>query len=364
MEHILAISNHGAFLGGGEKSFLDLISHLPEPWDLLTVLPVEGELADSLRQKGIKTEVIPLPSIKPWFVFKILWSLKRYFDLFRRYHPDLIYANGSRSGFYGGLIGRMLKIPVIWHCRIADPDIYLDPLLCRLSCKIIANSQATAKRFKPRFQRKVKTIYNGIDIEWLQNTAIKKPDLIQPDWKVILVVARISRWKRHDLAVSAFEKIASSDTKIHLVCIGAEDKLEPEWYNYLMNSTKQSKFSDRIHWIGQVADVRPWYRSADILLLPSENEPFGRVLVEAMASGVPVVATRSGGIPEIITHGQDGLLISAGDIDETANAVLQIISNRSMKDKIIQKGKERAHDFSLDTHINEMEKIFWETING
>ena len=363
-KRIIAVSNHREMIGGGEHSFLDLLSHLPETRDILAVVPGEGELAIRLRQNGIKTEVTPLPSIKPWFIFKILSSLKRYLDLFGRYRPALIYANGSRAGFYGGIIGRMLKIPVIWHCRIADPDIYLDPLLCRLSNRIIANSQATARRFKPRFQIKVRTIYNGINMEWLRDRDIKKPDLIQSDWKVILVVSRISRWKRHDLALSAFEKAAPSDPGIHLVCVGAKDQLEPRWHDYLMLRTRQSQFSNRIHWIGQAADVRPWYRSADILLLPSENEPFGRVLVEAMASGVPVVATRSGGVPEIITHGQDGLLVSAGDTDEMVNAVLQIFSNRSMRGKIIQKGKERANDFSLEIHIKEMARAFEETING
>jgi glycosyltransferase involved in cell wall biosynthesis len=363
VKRVIAISNHGFMLGGGEKSFLDLISHLPKSWEVLAIVPEEGELSGLLSQNRIDTEAINLPSIKPWNVLNILTSLKNYFNLFHKFRPALIYANGSRAAFYGGLTGRILRIPVIWHCRIADPDIYLDPLLCRLSTRIIANSQATAKRFKPHFQHKVRTIYNGIDIGWLQDEAVQKPDFIQHDWKVILVIARISKSKRHDLALSAFEKIATSDPKFHLVCIGAEDQLDSEGYNYLMKSTKLSRFSDRVHWIGQVADVRPWYRSADILLFPSENEAFGRVVVEAMACGIPVVATRSGGVPEIITDGQDGLLVPVGNSDEMAKAMLQIISNRPLRDKIIQNDKQRANDFSLDTHVKKMEMVFEETIN-
>jgi hypothetical protein len=127
----LAISNHGIILGGGEYSFLDLISHLPEIWNALTVVPTEGELADCLRRNGIETKIAALPSIRPWNIPSIVSSLKKYFILFKKYQPTLIYANGSRAALYGGIIGKALKVPVIWHCRIADPDIYLDHILCR-----------------------------------------------------------------------------------------------------------------------------------------------------------------------------------------------------------------------------------------
>ena len=364
IKRIIAISNHSFIVGGGEKSFLDLLYRLNGPWDLLAVVPGKDELNSILRQKRIRKEVIPLPSIKPRYALDIILSFKRFFNLFRKYRPALIYANGSRAMFYGGVIGRTLKIPVIWHCRISEHDIYLDPLLCRLSSKIIANSKATAKRFQPHFQYKVRTVYNGIDIGWLQNDAVRKPELIKSEWKVILIVARVSKLKRHDLALSAFEKIALSDPRLHLVCVGAKDQLEPEWYDYLMERTKLSKFSDRIHWIGPVADVRPWYKSADLLLLPSEKESFGRVLIEAMACGVPVVATQVGGVSEIINNGQNGLLVPMNNMDEMADALLQIISRRSLRDKIIQNGKERANEFSMEIHIKGMNRVFAETING
>jgi len=351
---ILAISNHARILGGGEKSFLDLLSHLPKLWNVLAVVPGKGELADSLRQNGVETEIAALPSIRPWYILNILSSLKRYFNLFRRYRPALVYANGSRAALYGGIIGRALKIPVIWHCRIAEPDIYLDYLLCMLSTKIIANSNATAKRFNPHFQNKVRTIYNGIDIGWLQNRSIKKPDLIQSDWKVILVVARISKSKRHDLALSAFEKIASSDTKLHLLCIGSEDQLDPEWYNHLMKKTEHSQFFNQIHWIGQVADVRSWYQSASVLLFPAEKESFGRTLVEAMACGLPIVAARSGAVPEIIRDGQDGLLFSSGDQKNLINAMTLMLTDHALRENIIRSAYLRADFFNLNAHIKKM----------
>ncbi|MBC8466748.1 MAG: glycosyltransferase family 4 protein [Deltaproteobacteria bacterium] len=360
INRILAVSNHGVMLGGGEYSFLDLLSHLPHIWKPLALVPHEGELKAGLRENGIETQVIPLPSIRPWFIHNMLTCLRSYFIICKKEHPDLIYANGSRAAFYGGLVGNLLGLPVVWHCRIADSDPYLDLFLVSLSTCIVTNSRATARRFKTRIRQKVRVVYNGVNIRWLQNESIRKPEMMQDDWKVILIVARVSRWKRHDLALSAFEHVAKSDPFTHLVCIGAEDQFEPEWWNYLQERSRFSEFSERIHWVGQVDDVRPWYRAAELLVLPSENEPFGRVLVEAMASGLPVVATRSGGVPEIVRHNQDGILVSPGSVQELIKVIKELLEDGQLRRRLAESGKERAQVFSLDAHVSEMVKIFEE----
>jgi glycosyltransferase involved in cell wall biosynthesis len=360
-KRIIAISNHADMLGGGEHSFLDLLSRLERLKDILAVVPHEGELRNRLQQAGIETQVAPLSPIKPWRLLSILSSLIAYFNLCLRYGPDLIYANGSRSAFYGGIVGRILNLPVVWHCRIADPDIYLDFLLRRLSTTIIANSYATAKRFPDSYHSKLRVVHNGVDLARFRDDSVSMPSLIDDTWKTILVVARVSRWKRHDLALVAFEQLAIKDQNVHLVCVGAQDSLETEWWDYLQNRSRQSKFSNRIHWIGQMEDVRPWYRAADILLLCSENEPFGRVLVEAMACGVPVIATSTGGVPEIVRHGEDGFLVTPGSVDEIADAIAEILGNGTLREQLAQSAIKRAESFDLDSHTEKMTKIFEET---
>ena len=362
MKSMLAISNHSVMLGGGEHSFLDLLSCLPSLWKPIAVVPEIGELAVRLQKKSVKTEVIPLPALRPWLIYQIISCFVAFIAVCKRYQPDLIYANGSRAAFYACMIGRILRLPVVWHCRIINNDKYLDFLLSRLSRRIVVNSQATAKRFKERFQTKVTVVYNGIDLQYLKENRLKKPDLIRDDWKIILVVARISKWKRHDLVLSAFELIAKSNPEVHLVCVGGKDASEPRWWTYLEQMTKHSRFSDRIHWMGQVDDVRPWYRKAHVLVLPSENEPFGRVLVEALACGIPVVATSGGGIPEIVRNGIDGILVSDGKSDDIADGILKILNDKILRKKFSASGKQRAEDFSIELHINQMTKIFQEVI--
>ena len=359
---LLAISNHAEMLGGGEHSFIDLLCHLPDTWQVLAAVPDEGELTRRLKQKGLKTFTLPLPPIRSWKLFRALQGLEAHSRLYKSLRPDIIYANGSRAALYGGMIGRIFGIPVVWHCRIAETDPYLDPLLIRLSSKIVANSQATAARFATPFQKRIKVVYNGIDIHWLRQDNLQKPELIKDEWKVILNVARVSKSKRHDLVLSAFEEVAGANPRSHLVFLGAKDQWEPDWWEYLMIKSRESSFSDRIHWVGYVEDVRPWYRAAHMMVLTSENESFGRVIVEAMACGVPVIATRSGGIPEIIRHQQDGLLVTPGNVKELQAAFSILLRDQAFRDRYAKSAQKRAECFSLDSHVGKMVEILENTL--
>lgn len=351
-------------LGGGEYSFFDLITRLSRHFRLLAVAPEEGELAHKLRDAGIETVFSALSSLKPWHLFQILANLDEYLFICRKRKADLIYANGSRAAFYGGIIGRILHIPVLWHCRIISPDVYLDPLLIRLCRLIVANSLATAKRFRSVESRKIRVVYNGIDLPWFQASQTVKPSFIKENWKVMLLVARVSKMKRHDLAIAAFEACAERNADYHLFCIGDPDPYDSAWRSKLKKITSYSRVADRIHWINQVDDLRPWYQHADLVILPSDHESFGRVLVEAMACGVPVVAAKVGGILEIVRDGQDGFLFKPGDADELARSMATIMETESLRLALGLSAKNRAGAFSLDRHVDQMVRIFEEMIDA
>lgn len=361
-KHILAISNHGTMLGGGEYSFLDLLSHLQDEWKILGFVPKDGDLVYRLKSRGIETRVVSLPSIRPWFIAHILASLKTYLSICRKHPPALIYANGSRAAFYGGVVGRLTKTPTIWHCRVAESDLLLDQVLARLIDKIVVNSKFAVNRFPRRFHRKVEVTYNGVDIDWLSDDGISKPELLRKGWKIILMVARASRSKRHDLAIAAFEELAKSHSTAHLVLLGSRDPRDPQWWDNLQEKTTKSTSFERIHWVGEVEDVRPWYQAATLSILPADMESFGRVLIEAMACGVPVVATRVGGIPEIVRHGEDGILVEPGKVVELTDAMREILTNEDLRERYSQSTQERAKYFSLDAHVANMTEVFMDTI--
>jgi glycosyltransferase involved in cell wall biosynthesis len=358
---ILAISNHGDLVGGGEHSFLDLIANLTPIWKPIAVFPHQGELTQWCLQRNINHRIINLHQLKPQFFHKNLKSLIAFIRLIRHEKPNIIYANGSRAAFYGGLAGRLCSTPVVWHCRITEKDPYLDFILLHMNNRIIVNSQATAARFDLNFRSKIRVVHNGVDVIRLSEKTVPTPVMIDEKWKVILTVARVSRQKRHDLILSAFEAVAKRDPALHLVCIGAMDQFEMDWWRHLQKRSAQSLAADRIHWISQVDDVRPWYQAASVMVLASDNESFGRVIVEAMASGVPVIANRSGGIPEIIRNGQDGLLVTPGNYKEIENAITKIMDDELLRSYLVESARKRVKLFDLGRHIQKMIEIFEET---
>jgi glycosyltransferase involved in cell wall biosynthesis len=361
-KRILAISNHGAFIGGGEYSFLELLCNLPKTWEILSVVPETAALTSKLRERGVDTRTIPLTPMRSLDIPKVFSCIMAHAWLCAKYRPALVYANGSRAAFYGGIAGRLHRLPVVWHCRIADKDPFLDAVLCILSSCIIANSNATAARFKPSIHRKIRIVYNGLDLKWLRDPLVEKAEFIRNDWKVLLVVARVSRDKRHDIILSSFEKLAKEDPTVHLVCIGSNDALDPIWWDLMQQRTQQSALKERIHWIGHVKDVRPWYKVAHMLLLGSESESFGRVVVEAMACGVPVIATRVGAIPEILREKIDGILITPGSTTEVCEAALKLLRDESLRKRLSDSGRRRAEEFSLERHVKQMVRVFEETL--
>jgi glycosyltransferase involved in cell wall biosynthesis len=359
---ILCISDHGRFLGGGEHSFLDLCRNLKANHKAIAVVPCLGELSKTLEEYGIKTHGHQFASIKPYLIHKAFMSGKKLIKLIYRINPDVIYANGARSALYCGLLKFIHKKPLIWHCRIADRALISDMLLTHLCDCIIANSQATRKRFNEQIHHKVKVIYNGFDLEWLTHAEVKKPQLLKDDWFNILVVSRLSRWKKHDIVLAAFEKVAQNLPNAHLILLGAKDPFQPEWWNHLQKKANSSKYSERIHWIGHVNDVRPWYKGAHVLVLASVNEPFGRVIIEAMATGIPVIASRSGGVPEIITHGKDGFLTQPGSSKEIAEYIQLIFNKKNLKNKLTTVARKRAQSFHMKNHLLKMVEVFNQTV--
>jgi len=351
-------------LGGGEFSFLDLVARARDRWKILAVVPSDGDLGSRLREKELRTRVIPLPPLRRWFVHKMLKALAAYLRISGKFGPDLIYANGSRAAFYGGITGRVLKIPVIWHCRIATSDTFFDFVLAKLANRIIANSRAVESRFPSLFRSKVRVVYNGIDLDWIRSGPVVKPDMVLRHWKVLLSAGRISQSKRHDLLIEAFERIAHSEPNAHLVLVGSPDALAPAWWDHLQELSRRSAFADRIHWIGQSEDMRPWYKAAAVLVMAAENESFGRVLVEAMACGVPVVAVRSGGVPEIVRDGQDGFLVTTGDVAGIASAVLKTLKDDELRSRLSQSALDRAEYFPIATYIQGVLRVFEETLKN
>lgn len=211
----------------------------------------------------------------------------------------------------------------------------------------------------------VEVMYNGVDTKkWNRKNIIgvlKKELNLSNDEIIIGTVARITYDKDFPTFFRVAERIIKKNKKIKFVVVGggAENELK-QVYRCL----KTYGISDNIYFTGHRTDLIEIYSSFHIFLMTSITEGFPNTILEAMAMRVPVVSTRVGGVPEIIDDEKYGLLCPIGDDKELANAILQLVDNIQLRDKIASQGRLRVDEsFSFQKRVKKLEKCYLKIYN-
>jgi len=354
MAKVAYVSQFANIVGGGEHSLMELITHLPDSIHPVLVVPEEGELSRKVEAEGIPVHYLPMPKIG----FKSVPALWQWRSWLKRESFEIVHANQSRAAFYAGCAGLGMKIKTVFHCRIAEKDPRLDGILMRLSDAIVCNSRAVAERFKD-FAGKLQVIYNGVT---RPEGDAEGGGPLPEGQRLMLFVGRLSAEKQPQLALQLFEKLAGKYDDLHLALVGGDDPHDPVFSESLRESISNSPFASRIYVPGAVDSVAAWYRQADVLVLTSRHEGFGRVLVEAMASGVVPVAFSTGGVPEVVEDGVQGLLVTPNDIAQMGQRVQQLLQDDSLRSKMAEQGKLRAALFSIDAHVASIGQLYREML--
>src|SRR5207249_8929404 len=222
----------------------------------------------------------------------------------------LIHANGSRAMAYAAVAGRLTARPTLWHVRVADRDGLVDRALCAVATAIIATSRAVARRF-PWAPTKVRLVPNGIDVKRFAprppSSALRASLGVPPSAPVALSIGRHVPSKGYRHLVDAAALVERARPGVHWVLVG-----DGELRSELEARARRLGLESRVHFTGWRDDIPDVLALSDVFVCPSENEGFGRVLIEAMAMAKAVVATAVGGIPEIVLDGATGILVPSG----------------------------------------------------
>ena len=366
--------------GGAQKVVLDLLKHLNRDKFDLTVITGNDNAGDCgyLEQVPDDVRICQFPSvareISPLKDFTAMVQLARFF---KRERFDILHLHTSKAGVLGAFAGRIAGIKRIIYTphghifgsNAAIPGFSNLPswkrrFLFRLrryaysKCdKLVALSEPDLKEqvdlgLAPQY--KFTVIMNGVDINWFRTEVAAD---IQLQGLVVGSVGRLSMEKGHDILIRAFRKITDDITDAVLLIVG--DGLEYEKLKCLAN---ELAVADKVIFTGMTDDVRGYLHKMDVFVLPSRYESQGIALMEAMASGIPAVASDVGGVPGILVDGQNGLLVSPENPDLLAETVLKLLKNNDLAQNLAGRALQYAADnFSLDKMIRSYEALYEDT---
>ncbi len=370
-----------AELYGADRTLLDLVVGLPkEGYEVLVVLPRRGPLSEELRHRGISVCFRPLGvaamgSLRLWGLLRLAWDLPRAFfsirKLARRFQADIVHTN--TMVVLGGALGAASSAAKhLWHVHeFPTRPKFLAPLTARLLAsladQVVANSHATAHAFlrhHPSLWRKTTVVHNGIDAKRVQTHLTQRAARQVLDWPqgvpIALVIGRLNTWKGQDLAVQAMQQLADRYPDLRLAIVGGPPPGQEHLETELREQVQASGVAPRVLWQPFDERVDRFYAACDLVLVPSKRpEPFGLVLLEAMAAGKPVLAAGHGGPLEILKPGALGDWFTPGQATDLAEVLSHWLEDpkRWPSAGAAAQAHQRRH-FSLRSYQQRMQRLY------
>jgi len=372
----------GPLTGGAEISLLSLLENLDrELYNPVVLVPMfslnhsrysEDErtlpgLNEKLAESGVEVISFRCSKLKMHNPVPYILTILKLIHLIRKYNIDLIHSNEFLANQYGIVASRLCRIPMICHVRVFLTHKAVRNTFIAYTNALIANSQAVADslvdfNIDPS---KITVIHNGIDRKKYEfnttgRTAFRRRWNIDSETILLGVIGRICDGKGQDTAIRALSLILEKHKNVRLIIAGdtAVDHSK-DYLAYLKHSVLHSGIKDKVVFTGFIEDNIEIYSGIDILLVPSVNEPFGRVLIEAMACQRAVIASNAGGPKEIIVHRKNGLLFQGHDDIELATLTCELIDNRELRNSL---GEEAAKDvrvkFDIQKHAERVETVY------
>lgn len=365
-----------AELGGAELSLRDIARHYAATG--MVVLFTTGPLFDLLAAAGVRTHHIDAPvavldlrrEAGLGALPAAMWGLGRLVLRLARLGVgyDLLYANTQKAFVASALAGLLARRPVVWHLRDILSVEHFSPSLLALVRRlarlphvhVIANSDATAQALlalggEPR---RLVTIHNGIDPEpWAPVDPSRlmrlRAELRLGDGPVVGVFGRLAAWKGQHILVRALAELDDTQALI----VGDALFGEQPYRASLEGEIGRSSGRHRIHLTGFRPDIPALMQLCDVVVHTSiAPEPFGRVIVEAMLAGRPVIASAAGGAKEIVEDGRSGILVPPGEPQALTAAIRTLLASPQLAADLAAAGRQRAlAHFGLDAALARIE---------
>jgi glycosyltransferase involved in cell wall biosynthesis len=365
--------DHVARLSGGEIALLRLLPHLDRV-NPHVVLAEDGPLVQQLHLAGVSTEVLSLSEsvrdlrkgdvdhrgLSPRVAGATAAYVLQLAARLRQLRPDLVHTNSLKAGVYGSLAARLAGIPMIWHVRDRIEDDYLPRsavLLVRrmsrhLATAVVANSRSTMDTLAAPSRPVV--IYSVLP-EVMSEVPMRERTNGRP--LTFGIVGRLAPWKGQDLFLRAFAR-AFPDGEQRAVVVGGALFGEDEYARRLPRLAQRLGVGDRVEIRGHRPDVWDELATIDVLVHASVTpEPFGQVILEGMAAGVPVIAARAGGPAEILRDEITGVLYEPADVGGLAHAMRRML-DPALRDRLTAAARLQLGPYSPRVVADELQQLY------
>jgi glycosyltransferase involved in cell wall biosynthesis len=347
-------------LGGAEKSLLLLGEVVKQQYSIIAICPAGSKVEKHFRQMRIECRVINEIARgigiigKGLYFFKTSWQV---WKIIKKTRPAIIHANNSKAALVSILAGKLSGAKFVFHCR----DMAGSRATIRLSSwaadSVIAVSKAVRWWLikKDADKKKIEVIYNGVKT---QKDRVRKKFINEK--MCFGNVGQFVGWKRQGLFIEAAEIVYRQRSDVRF-CIVGDDVFgrEGKYKKQLMQQVQDSEVAGCLKLLGWQNDMEDVWEQIDCLVHTAENEPFGRVIIEAMEHEIAVVALDSGGCAEIITDKMTGILVENEDAVELAGVMMQIAGNRDLARRLGQAGRrEVCEKFSFETIGHKVMEIY------
>jgi glycosyltransferase involved in cell wall biosynthesis len=285
----------------------------------------------------------------------------------------IVHTHSSKAGILGRWAAWLAGVPIIVHTPhghvfygyygrvLSHLFILLERLTARITDKIITLTtqgirEHVERRIAPR--EKFISIHSGVDLARYSGPRpepiITRKQLgLSPDWPVVGSVGRFEPVKGYDTLLEAAALLRARQPKAQFLLAG-----EGEEEARLKRLAKELGIEDRVLFLGWQKEIPEILSALDLFVLPSRNEGMGRTLVEAMAMGKPIVATRVGGVPEVLGEGEVGLLVPPDDPVQLSQAIEQLLTDTELAKKLGAAGVRRAPVYSAERMVTEIESLY------
>ncbi len=363
----LLLVSHVAELGGAERSLLDLVEELDQDeFSTVCVMPRAGELATRLERAGARVRFCAgLGRLERggWSELSRSIRLVRTATAIARIatqeRADLVHANSTSAALQSCAAPGVLGRPLLWHVRDFRLGAERHLLRWRASA-VIVPSKALRRHVLARGVRRVVRIPNGIDLRPFQRQPAAPTRIcVGSAHAMAVVISHFAPWKGLSLVVRVVEALQQADVRLSLRILGgAPFDRDHRQKQALEHEIRSRGLVRQIELVGMHDTVADELSQADLLIHPAFPEPFGRVVVEAMAAGCPVVAFGGTHGPSELLERGGGELVQPRTVEAMAQAIARLIQNPERRYEIGRAGRKTASRYSRKHMARRMARVY------